>query len=90
MFLSLPVFLRLINENIDNLPGDDGTRLISESSHKRINISAWLIAIGHDVINQHPDRPTSTLGPRGPCCSVYVKPVHFCLTFIFFFMVICH
>jgi len=32
-------FLRLINEskqNIDNLPGEDGTRLMSESSYKRI------------------------------------------------------
>jgi len=33
VFLSLPAFLRLINEskqNIDNLPGEDGTRLISK------------------------------------------------------------
>ena len=33
-------FLRLINEakqNIDNLPGEDGTRFISKLSYNRIN-----------------------------------------------------
>ena len=41
MFPSLPAFLfGLINEskqNIDNLPGEDGARLISESFYNRIN-----------------------------------------------------
>jgi len=39
VFLSKTAFLRLINEskqNIDKLPGEDGTRLISESSYKRV------------------------------------------------------
>jgi len=42
-------FLRLINEskqNIDNLSGEDRTRLLSESSYKRINT-----VVDHDICN---------------------------------------